>query len=107
MEPAANSSFEPKLPDAANRPDFRYVPEADIRRLSEGMPECAPFPGNIRVHYYCRSRRAEPLSGSNAPASATVPYCWKQASLRGKEQLRPAHLEDHKDDVWIVPPAIP
>jgi hypothetical protein len=78
---AAKVRIEPKLPDAAKRPDFRYVPEADIRRLSEGMPEFAPFPGNIRVHYYCRSRRAEPLSGSNAPASATAAYCWKQTNL--------------------------
>jgi hypothetical protein len=26
VEGAANDWIEPKLPDAANRPDFRYVP---------------------------------------------------------------------------------
>jgi hypothetical protein len=26
VDAAANFRFEPKLPDAANRPDFRYVP---------------------------------------------------------------------------------
>jgi hypothetical protein len=38
-------------------------------------------PGNIRLHYNCRSQRAEPIPGANAPASETAAYCWKQTSL--------------------------
>ncbi len=42
--------------------------------------------GIVRLHYNCRSRRAEPIPGSNAPASATAAYCWKQTNLLREEQ---------------------
>ncbi len=40
--------------------------------------------GIVRLHYNCRSRRAEPILCANAPASATAAYCWKQANLAGQ-----------------------
>ena len=110
---ARKETFSAQRRQSARNRTFRrgwvkvvFVPQVDIPRLSEGMPECAPSPGNIRPHYNCQSRHAEPILCANAPASATVPYCWKQANLAERPHL-PTNLADHNVDVLAVPPSAP
>ena len=64
-------------------------------------------PCNIRVHYNCRSRRAEPILGANAPASATAPYCWKHSNREEVRHESLACIVDQVDFVRFVCPCIP